>query len=410
MANASLRTTTRDNLIKNSQKRNKCVLQTLNLIIYQVRRHGQRRSDKARANGSHQSINAQPIIHQTKNLLVSKNWFCACKILSTTMKIYSQVLALSAFQASVWGTAAFFVKAPKASPIGALKSTPEDGPLLTPVGPSSPGGQSSSFEVKGVATRAPKAASGQFDDGADVRPPTKLNSDIQMFPIWPEMEVIQGGNTVQTYQMPPWADRCQMRFETYGRPLQATAELWLGPLRTTHKLIMDVEDGAKTPVMATLKFKKHPQVLKVYTSETLDLPVLASVTVPTPERAAELLANTEKVWDTATKDQKQTIQGGSTLGGGGAIRWWTVPPNVESVQILAWSRDSGKKSLKVNIEVLQGPNNIKQKFFLQCGGGSQPYHAVIQTPGDGCVIRMQNKKFLEDGKVQLAVVPYETVA
>jgi hypothetical protein len=148
-------------------------------------------------------------------------------------------------------------------------------------------------------------------------------------------------------------------------------------------------------------------VLKICTSDTLELPVQASVAVPSPEEAKKLEENTAKVFDAATPDQKKLIQGGSAGGGGGgAIRSWNVPADVDSVQILSWARDTGSKSFRMDVEVLKGPNNLKQKLMIQCGGGSQPYHAVVQTPGQDWVIRIRNKKFVEDGLYQFCVVPY----
>lgn len=235
--------------------------------------------------------------------------------------------------------------------------------------------------------------------------------DIDMFPIYPELELIQGGGTVKTYKMPPWAERCQMLFRTTGRPIKAKAELWLGPRRTTHQLHMNVENGDVTPIQATLKFKKASQVLKITTTGSVEFPVLAGVFVPPPGRAEELRLNTERIWKTCTKAEKKVIQGGIVQDDGkpgpGAYRYWNIPEHVKSVQILAWSIDTGKKSFKADIEVLQGPNTNKQQYFLQCGGGSQPYHGVFQTPGDACIIGIRNKKFLEDGLTQFAVVPYE---
>lgn len=242
----------------------------------------------------------------------------------------------------------------------------------------------------------PPAATGSlpFTDPAD------------LFPIYPRLELIQGGGTVKTYPMPPWADRCQMFLKTEGRPLRAKVELWLGPLRVTHRLNLNVEDGNLTPFQTTLKFKKASPTLKVSTSESFELPIYAGVYVPTPERADVLLDNTELLWNSCDHKQKQFVQGGRVQGGGGAVRYWDVAADVESVQVIGWSKDASKKSFRVEIEVLQGPNNPKQRYFLQCGGGSQPYHCVIQTPGPGSVIRMINKKFMEDGLTQFAVLPF----
>jgi hypothetical protein len=205
--------------------------------------------------------------------------------------------------------------------------------------------------------------------------------------------------------MPRWAERCQMIFETKGRPLKANIELMLGPLRTTHQLKLDIEDGSLTPYQATLKFKKENQVLRITTKEQ-DYPIWFGLIIPEPERSAELAANTEKLWDMCTPEQKQRVQGGSTVGGDGARRYYTIPRGVKSVQVLVWTRDVGKKSFKLTLQVLQGANNIKQNIFLQCGGGSQPYHSVIQTP-EGGMIGVQNEKFLEDGLLEIAFLPYE---
>ena len=94
---------------------------------------------------------------------------------------------------------------------------------------------------------------------------------------------------------------------------------------------------------------------------------------------------------------------------GGAVRDFDIDPTWDKTQIMVWSKDAGKKSFKTNIEILQGPNNQKQHLNLRCGGSTQPYHAVINTPGAGWKIRCNSKKFLEDGLFEIAVAPYGEV-
>merc|ERR1719491_1121751 len=134
-----------------------------------------------------------------------------------------------------------------------------------------------------------------------VAPPSNLalgkDSELvamDMFPIYPSLETIEGGGTIRTYQMPLWANKVQMLFATSGRPMDAEANLWVGPERTVHTLKVHMEDGAKTPFQQMLTFKKLGQVLKVGTSGTVEFPFLFGVYVPTPERSKELDMNARK--------------------------------------------------------------------------------------------------------------------
>lgn len=238
---------------------------------------------------------------------------------------------------------------------------------------------------------------------------TKGKPDFEIFPVYESMDHVEAGNTVRTYPMPSWATRAQMRFETNGRPLKGEANLWVGPQRKVHTLKFDTESGVEFPIETLIKFKKLAPVLKISTADNQNYPMRVGVFVPPPDRAAELEAYTEKLFDeTEEGDIKQRIQGSNTDGKYGARVNWVIPANVESIQLLGWSKYVGMKSFKLDVEMLQGPNNIKQKYFLQCGGGSQPFHAVFQTPGTGWVVRIRNKKFVEDGLVQMAVLPYES--
>ena len=228
-------------------------------------------------------------------------------------------------------------------------------------------------------------------------------SDLAAFPLDLPVKRLEGGGTVLTYKLPPQCERVEYLIKSNGRPLKGKVQLWLGPLRQTHEMVIDSEDGNMTPLRSILKFKKGDPTLKFSTSSSMEFPMIVGVRVPSDERAKELAAFTQKLWDTSPKT---VIQGGDIQGGRGAVRTFPIPSDVDSVQLLFWSIDTGKKSLKAKIEVLQGPNNRKQTYDLQCGGGSQPYHTVIETPGEGVSLRIFNKKYLEDGLFQVAVVPY----
>lgn len=301
------------------------------------------------------------------------------------VKVFNLAVVLSLLQANV---SAFVSNKPKTSSFVVLNND---------LGISVPGESDSS-----------NAGPPPFPPNTGPPPPPPSPVEEPKFEMFPEFKVerIPGGDTVRTYQMPIWAERCQYFIKTEGRPLRAEVQLWLGPLRNTHTMQIESVDGALTPYKATLKFKKTP-TLRIITRGH-EFPIEAGVNVPPPARAEALAANTEKLWKAARiPEEKQLIQGGDTDGKNGAYRYWNIPDNVKSVQMLCWSKDTSKKSFKMRIEALQGPNNPKQKIFLQCGGGSQPYHAVLQTPGPGWMVRIQNKKFVEDGLTQVAILPYD---
>jgi hypothetical protein len=219
---------------------------------------------------------------------------------------------------------------------------------------------------------------------------------------------IEGGSTLKTFKLPAHSERVQYIITSpNGRPVKAKVELWIGPIRSVHENIYDCMGGDEYPLFSTLQFKKGvAPVLKISTDGSYEFPLTCGVFVPTEEESDKLGAICKDMFYNAP--MKERVQGGSTIDGkGGAIRTFAIDPTWEKTQIMVWSGDVGKKSFKTNIEVLQGPNNAKQHLNLRCGGSTQPYHCVIDTPGDGWMIRCNSKKFLEDGLFEIAVAPYQ---
>jgi len=202
--------------------------------------------------------------------------------------------------------------------------------------------------------------------------------------------------------MPLGAERAQIYVQSNGRPLTARVELWLGPIRRVHFMDIKCMNGSETPYRGCIKFKNTdsagPQTLEISTSDDSAFPALVGVDVMTPERSAERQKVFDAIWKSSTKLYSQ---------GDKTVRSIPIADHVKSVQLLVWSKDVGKKSFKVNVEFLQGPNCKRQYYELQCGGGTQPYHAVFETPGNGWTMRWVNTKTIHDGSHEFVVVPYE---
>jgi len=229
---------------------------------------------------------------------------------------------------------------------------------------------------------------------------------MNMFPTDIPMRKMQGGGTVRTWDIPADAERLSYYIRTNGRPLKAMVELWVGPIRRIHSVNIESEDGQQTPYRAMLKFKPGTKTLKISTTGSHEFPLEFGAEVPNANRMKDTWAATQKVFDV---NPKVTIQGGSTEGGGGCVRYFNIPDDVETTQLVLWSRDVGKRTVKCKIEVLQGPNSVRQLYDLHCGGSTQPYHAVIPTPGPGWTIRIMAVNYMEF-PFEAVVEPYEKQA
>ncbi|KAL7581589.1 hypothetical protein ACA910_022146 [Epithemia clementina (nom. ined.)] len=281
--------------------------------------------------------------------------------------IFTNISLLCVFCAQIWNGAAFSLYAPaKGLPTTALRSTWTQ----TEIG------------------KAPGQLSSPQGNG---------NDGMEMIPANLPMIRLEGGKTIRTWTMPHDSERVEYVIKSNGRPINARIEMWLGPQRRTHGMDVYCEDGTTTPFRALFRFKKGSNTFSVRNIGKAEYPISAGVRVATPEWNKALAANTQAIWDANTPVHMQ---------GDKAMRTFPIPANVKSVQILFWSANTGKKSTKARIEVLQAPNNKKQAYDLHCGGSSQPYHCILETPGEGSTLRIWNKNNLEF-PFECIVAPYE---
>ncbi|KAG7372653.1 hypothetical protein IV203_018796 [Nitzschia inconspicua] len=196
---------------------------------------------------------------------------------------------------------------------------------------------------------------------------------------------IQGGSIRTWTFATPLISSVQVHLKTEGRPMNANVELWEGPDNTPQKVAVYVEDGKVRPVVCFMNTPLCQNSVSIRNTAQMEYPmqaVLEPSKLPTGDDDIELAVKLDRL----ASARPRLIQGGAV---------WTVPipSNTDSVQLLL---ETQGRPLNARIELLSGPNNVKQVMEVYCEDGKvRPFYSIIQTPGVGNVIRIVNTATVE---------------
>jgi hypothetical protein len=266
------------------------------------------------------------------------------------MKIHSQMLALFC----VSNVSAFQVQKPQK--------------IQTSLGASSPylGNLGLGATAAGADTAPPPlgmAPPGPMGAVLERPPPPMKPSEIQ-------------GESLKTWSFPSQrTERVRVTMGTEGRPLNAEVDLWQGPDNAPQKLRVYIEDGESREFSCVVETPRAPNTVCVKNTAHMEFPLYATVE-PLGPASRPIFAD----------GVARTVQGG-------ALRTYAFDGEVVSVQILL---QTDGRPLNSRIELLQGPNNIKQVMELYCEDGlDRPFFTLIDTPGVGNVVRVVNTATME---------------
>lgn len=231
-----------------------------------------------------------------------------------------------------------------------------------------------------VATPVPRTA-GAIQLASD--PVVQAAPNIEVTDIW-ETEAPE---TIQGASLKTWdfnsehLDAVQVLLKTEGRPLKADIELWQGE-NAPQKISVYSENGETRPLSAFVAtpYQGHTAVA-VKNSGEGEFPMKACVEADLsqngnylagsgPVNANQLAKFTlQQLWD---KARPKTVQGG------GATYVVPLESDIQRVQILITSE---KNPINARIEILEGPNNVKQVMEIQTEDGkARPFFCVLDLP------------------------------
>lgn len=267
-----------------------------------------------------------------------------------------------------------------------------------PTGFSSPPQESGSPNpYKGVSTPS-KDASVSMTPAQPKTPPPKTSSpgSEQQAPdstsVWERRTptMVQGGSLRTWSFATHLLNTVQVHLRTDGRPMNANVDLWQGPDNNPQRMAVYVEDGAVRPFKCFMATPFGMNTVSIRNTAQLEYPLQAVL------EAGPMVGAQEQL-DRLMSAKSKTIQGGAVF---------TKPfnPNVQSVQLYL---TTDGRPLNCRIELLQGPNNIKECLEVYTEDGAvRPLYLIMETPGVGNVVRIVNTATVEF-PIEAIVEPWE---
>ena len=196
--------------------------------------------------------------------------------------------------------------------------------------------------------------------------------------------LVQGGS-LRTWSF-QYVEQMHITINTEGRPLDAGIELWHGPDNNPATLRVYSEDGQLGPFSAVIQAPCGPNTVAIRNINQIEYPFAANVISSPAVQPSSYCTSIE---------ERRIIQGE-------AVRTYPFTAHVDSVEILL---QTDGRPLNARVELLQGPNNVKQVVELYTEDGSdRPFFCVLETPGSGNVVRIVNTAPVEF-PITAAVVP-----
>jgi len=188
------------------------------------------------------------------------------------------------------------------------------------------------------------------------------------------------GNTRHTFafQDPPKEVVQLAMVSSTSRPIDSEVNLWLGPNYTPFSLKCHTENGTEYPIQALMVAKKKFFNVEVKNVGSYNFPLSAACAYAVPALSC------------APSD---ILEEGGTYMEGGSIHMHSFPADVSQFQVLL---KTDGRHLKAKIEMLNGPNNVKQKYEVYASSGeATSIFLVFETPDSGNTIRVKNLASLE---------------